>query len=66
MGGNRELVLEDSFNGSNGKSVFHANAALAQTPQEVQELWRKAVKWTIIVHILRLFSILFSRDAKTH
>jgi hypothetical protein len=42
MSGNREFVLEDSFDRSNGKSVFHANAVLAQISQEVQEPGRKS------------------------
>jgi hypothetical protein len=29
-------MLEDSFDGSNGKPVFHANAVLAQIPKDVQ------------------------------
>jgi hypothetical protein len=41
MSGNREFVFEDFFNRSNGKSVFHANAVLAQFSYKVQELANK-------------------------
>jgi hypothetical protein len=65
--GNGEFVLEDSFNGSNGKPVIHPISFSSNLTGSLGA-WGEArsVKWTIFVHILRFCSIHFFNNRKTH